>query len=468
MINFEKHESKEKNVWKYIFHLENGIAEAVLYKYNDFMERAVICVSTQCGCPVGCKFCGSGGSFKRNLTRSEILNQVHLILDDNKLNSEIINSKKFQIMFMSMGEPFLNYKEVSLSIRDLNQIYPNAQLLVSTVGVNDGRKFVEFIELAKKIDKIGLQFSIHASNDINRNLIIPYKNKMNLEQIANTGILFHSRTGRQVFLNYIVNPMCKDYDLELWQLQNIFNPEVFCFTFSVKCEIENGEITEENMDVLNYYSNGMLSKGYNTRIFNPAGKDDIGGGCGQLHSVQRYFESENTKVFLRDDGRSISELEYKGHKHRGCGFILLSVRGDETTVLICKRSKKESKGSGKWCFPGGSIERGESALHGMIREIKEELGIYVDGNTISLIAHTNLHHREEFLFLSEIGETSGPKPGICDEIDEYAFVSFDELSEFDLWEPSLRSLMHFQKFNNKWHDYHIALNSKVDKIIKGS
>jgi len=112
-----------------------GIAvEAVLYRYNSYAERTVICCSTQCGCPVGCVFCGTGKFFVRNLLADEIIEQITSIMDN--VDCEPNKIKKFQIMFMSMGDPFLNYQNVAKSIKKLHAIYPNAQLLISTSAPN--------------------------------------------------------------------------------------------------------------------------------------------------------------------------------------------------------------------------------------------------------------------------------------------------------------------------------------------
>ena len=73
-------ESSEGNVWKYIFEKKDAIVEAVLYKYNSFDDRTVVCCSIQSGCPVGCTFCGTGNKFIRNLTSNEIVNQIDHIL----------------------------------------------------------------------------------------------------------------------------------------------------------------------------------------------------------------------------------------------------------------------------------------------------------------------------------------------------------------------------------------------------
>lgn len=136
-MEYLKIESTDKNVAKFVFKGDGVALEAVLYKYNTYKERTVICCSTQCGCPVGCSFCGTGKFFKRNLTKDEIVEQVNTVLSTIDCNAADIN--KLQIMFMSMGEPFLNYENLENAIRELNKTYPNAQLLVST-SINLQRK----------------------------------------------------------------------------------------------------------------------------------------------------------------------------------------------------------------------------------------------------------------------------------------------------------------------------------------
>lgn len=72
---------EDNNVSKFIFESDNMIAEAVLYKYNSYQERTVICCSVQSGCKVGCAFCGTGKHFVRNLTSDEIKNQIYTVLE---------------------------------------------------------------------------------------------------------------------------------------------------------------------------------------------------------------------------------------------------------------------------------------------------------------------------------------------------------------------------------------------------
>lgn len=171
-MEFKKFDSSEGNVFKYVFSGNDFVAESVLYRYNSFAERTVICCSTQSGCPVGCSFCGTGKRFVRNLTSDEIVSQVKTVIEDQNINTQEV--RKFQIMFMSMGEPLLNWDAVATAIERLNVLYPTAQLLISTIAPNNPRALMGFLELSKKIDKIGLQFSIHRSNDEDRNKLIPY------------------------------------------------------------------------------------------------------------------------------------------------------------------------------------------------------------------------------------------------------------------------------------------------------
>lgn len=183
---------EDNNVSKFIFEKNDMIAEAVLYKYNSYKERTVICCSVQSGCKIGCAFCGTGKHFVRSLTSDEIIDQIQTVIQ-NKVLKEIQDTneiQKFQIMFMSMGEPFDNYENLKQALLKLSKIYNNAQLLISTTAPLDKPEiYKDFIYLSQAIPNIGLQFSIHRGFDEDRNKLIPYKNKMSLRDIRNYGVL---------------------------------------------------------------------------------------------------------------------------------------------------------------------------------------------------------------------------------------------------------------------------------------
>jgi len=282
-------ESSEKNVWKYVFEIPGGITELVLYKYKTFENRTVICCSVQSGCPVGCTFCGTGKRFLRNLNSREIVEQIDYVFKNKKINTSKV--KKLQIMFMSMGEPFLNYKNVEKAIKQLNKKYPNAQLLVSTIAPNIKDSLKKFIELSKRINKIGLQLSVHQSTNKKRDKLIPFKNKLSLEELRDYGIEWWKATGRKPYCNYCIdgkNNTQKDFD----ELRKLFSPNVFCLTFSVVCSKDETmkEVTFRNLKIINTFREKFKERGYDTRTFDPAGQDDIG------EDVDNYGMS---KIFLK-------------------------------------------------------------------------------------------------------------------------------------------------------------------------
>lgn len=293
-MDYKVFESSEGNVWKYVFTKEDMVAEAVLYRYDVFYERTVICCSTMSGCPVGCKFCGTGNKFIRNLTSGEIINQVVTVLKDQNITDIDTKGKRFQIMFMSMGEPLLNWDEVEKAIEFLHEAYPNAELLLSTIAPNEPKVWNRVIDISKRIDKVGLQFSIHKSNDRDRNILIPYKNKLTLREIRDIGSLWWKQTGRHPYLNYCIDGT-NDSLNDCVVLKDLFSPFIFNFTFSVVCSSNENmkEAGFRELDRVRDFENQFLTDGYNTRVFNPDGQDDIGGGCGQLWYVQQWMKEHN-------------------------------------------------------------------------------------------------------------------------------------------------------------------------------
>jgi 23S rRNA (adenine2503-C2)-methyltransferase len=148
----------------------------------------------------------------------------------------------------------------------------------------------KLISLSHDISAVGLQFSIHEAFEAERDKLIPFKNKLTLRQIRDYGITWFYTTGRQVYLNYCVHEH-NSSSKEMNRLKDLFPPQYFAFTFSAICESEFGKCSGDNTPLLIDCQTTMLNSGYNVRIFDPAGKDTIGGGCGQLWYVQEYFKN---------------------------------------------------------------------------------------------------------------------------------------------------------------------------------
>lgn len=286
-------QGKNKNVMKFIFKDEKKdsfILESVLYKYPKYLTRTVICCSVMSGCPVGCKFCGTGSKFIKNITDDLIVEQIDTVLAHVGIINKTNEIQKFQIMFMSMGEPLLNWDNLEKAIKTLNKKYPNAQLLISTIAPKTDN-IAKMLKCSEDIEKVGLQFSIHRSSDEERNILIPFRNKLSLMQIRDLGIEFYKRTGRKAYCNYCIDGTNNTIE-DAERLMSLFSPTAFCFTFSVVCSADETmkEAGYRNLESIRDFEKIFIEKGYNTRIFDPAGQDDIGGGCGQLWFVQKWLK----------------------------------------------------------------------------------------------------------------------------------------------------------------------------------
>lgn len=287
-------EDEKEHVKKYVFEKEDIAVEAVLYKYPTYEERTVLCISTMCGCPVGCRFCGTGDYFVRALTAEEIIGQAVYILETQIGGIDPASIKKLQIMVMSMGEPLM-VKALEPAFRQFYVAYPNAQLLISTSGPDIDYDWV--IKMSQEIPTVGLQFSIHESTDQARNKLIPFKRKLNLQGISDIGYLWYVRTGRKPFFNYCAHER-NTSQLDINELRRIFAPHLWNATVSVICERNEFEsvANDHQRNLAIEFGNKLVEHGYDVRVFDPAGQDTIGGGCGQLWYTQEWMQSHPEHV----------------------------------------------------------------------------------------------------------------------------------------------------------------------------
>ena len=275
-----------QNVAKFVFTKGDAVAEAVLYRYPTYRERTVICCSTQSGCPVGCRFCGAGDYFVRSLSWQEIVAQVDHCIAETGIDAAEIG--RLQIMFMSMGEPLLNPKGMIPTLGALYGKYPSAALLISTSAPDIDYSWVRAVSV--EIPTVGLQFSVHESTDEARDALIPFKRKLSLAQIALEGEHWHAQTRRSPFFNYCAHDG-NSSDADADRIRSLFDSAIFKATVSVVCERSEGlPATNEHQRALaTGFASKLVERGFDVRVFDPAGQDTIGGGCGQLHFVQQWF-----------------------------------------------------------------------------------------------------------------------------------------------------------------------------------
>jgi len=301
----DQFKSSNKSVSKFVFTKDDAVVESVLYQYPTFKERTVICCSTMSGCPVGCRFCGAGDNFVRALTNDEIYDQPRFLLE-SQIDCDPQEIGKLQIMFMSMGEPLLNFQQLRPALIRLYDDYPKAALLISTSGPRFDYRLLR--DLSCEIPTIGLQFSIHETTNEARNKLIPFKQKLTLEEIAEEGVKWHNDTRRRPFFNYCVHEG-NSSEADANRLHDLFFPGIWEATLSVICERDEHVSAANNRqrDLTNGFMEKMLKRGFSTRMFDPAGQDDIGGGCGQLWSVQDWMQNNQEKV-MRSCGHGLPKI----------------------------------------------------------------------------------------------------------------------------------------------------------------
>ncbi len=192
-------ESSDKNTLKVLMELsDNLMIETVLMKHSE--DRATVCVSSQVGCALGCSFCATGTmGFKRNLDVKEIIEQG--LLFSRYLAKQ--GKKVTNIVFMGMGEPFLNYDNVLKAIKILNsQEYFNIgarKISISTSGVIPGIR-----KLTKEKIQVNLSVSLHAPNNALRNKLMPINKQYSLEKLLNAVNQYIKKTNRKVMFEYLM------------------------------------------------------------------------------------------------------------------------------------------------------------------------------------------------------------------------------------------------------------------------
>jgi len=268
------------NVHKLIFEDSHSIAEAVLYHYND---RIVVCFSTQSGCPVGCRFCGTGNQFIRDLTEEEMSLQIETSLS----KMESLRGRKIQLMSMSMGDPMLNWGPVEkVAIQYLEKGF---YFFISTVGFQNWPTVERIMQLGEKYERFGLQFSLHSTDtearlNLFRNGNLNY---MRVSNLLNVGRQFTLRTGNRAYFNYIITGNETEAD-KLFLARQLKGMHLTC---SVLCNIVASVKADPEKAIVFAAEIFELSKGcVDTSTFDPAGQDTIGGGCGQLLYVQQKMK----------------------------------------------------------------------------------------------------------------------------------------------------------------------------------
>jgi len=168
-------------------------------------DRATICVSSQVGCAVDCRFCLTALlGVKRNLTAGEIVGQVCSILRDQQVSPP---QDRVNIVFMGMGEPFLNYENFIKAVRLLVEgvDIPESRMTVSTAGI-----VPRIHDLGRESVRPKLAISLNASNDVLRTRLMPINKKWDLEKLMDAARAFPLRARERLTFEYVLLDQVND------------------------------------------------------------------------------------------------------------------------------------------------------------------------------------------------------------------------------------------------------------------
>jgi 23S rRNA (adenine2503-C2)-methyltransferase len=268
---------------------EGKVVEGVLIPTTS---RTTACISSQVGCSLSCTFCATGKlKLMRNLTAGEIVDQVVYLRDqaENRYNTPLTN-----IVYMGMGEPLLNYKNVVRS----------CEILTSKdgLGMSPRRITVSTAGIAKMIKQLGdddvkfnLALSLHAANDKKRSEIMEINDSNNLETLSEALRYFYDKTGTRVTFEYII---FKDFNDKLEDAQELAE-----FAKCVPCKIniieynpiDEGGFKQASVERVDAFANYLENKNLIVHVRRSRGKD-IDAACGQLANKNKAITEEHRKM----------------------------------------------------------------------------------------------------------------------------------------------------------------------------
>ncbi|MHA4812066.1 23S rRNA (adenine(2503)-C(2))-methyltransferase RlmN [Flavitalea flava] len=255
---------------------EGHLVEGVLIPTD---ERKTACVSSQIGCSLSCKFCATGTmDRKRNLDYDEIYDQVVLI---NQQSEKVYQKKLSNIVFMGMGEPLLNYRNVLKSIERITA--------ADGLGMSPRRITVSTAGVAKMIRQLGddkvkfkLALSLHAANDQKRNEIMPVNETNNIKTLIDALNYFYQQTGNEITLEYILFKDFNDSREDADELVKVYRQIPADLVNIIEYNPITGALFAKPDDfAVEKFMQHLEKNKVNARLRRSRGKD-IDAACGQL------------------------------------------------------------------------------------------------------------------------------------------------------------------------------------------
>ena len=268
---------------KYLFRLPDGNSiESVVMRY---MHGLTICISSQIGCRMGCRFCASTiGGLYRSLTAGEILNQV--IFAEKDMGEGISN-----IVLMGIGEPLDNYDNVVKFLHNINHEKGRnigyRHITVSTCGI-----VPRIYDLADEGLPITLTISLHAANDRLRSSIMPVNNKYKLSELIPVCKYYVNKTGRRLSFEYSLIKGVNDSAADARELAALVKPLAAHVNLIPVNKVEERGYRHGSRTEINAFRDRLTAAGVNATLRRELGSD-IAASCGQLR--KKTIEGRNAE-----------------------------------------------------------------------------------------------------------------------------------------------------------------------------
>lgn len=270
-VNVEVLPSKDRLATKYIFELEgHQFIEAVVLVEKSYNT---LCISSQSGCPVDCKFCLTGyAGFKKQLSRGEILGQLLYVMSDGHAISNLV--------YMGMGEPLLNVENVYASIERITAedgfYISRRSITVSTSGYIQGIKYLMEQDIA-----INLAFSVGNPNPEKREVLMPIEKRNPINEVSRVLAQYLKMHNRKLTLEYTLLLGENDGDDELEELGNLakyLNAKVNLINLNPHPKISYKPVSSKTMKM---FKQRLTDRGVRATIRYTKGQDIVA-ACGQL------------------------------------------------------------------------------------------------------------------------------------------------------------------------------------------
>ena len=274
ICNFKilKKQESSDGTKKYLFDVLDGNAiETVLMSYHHGYS---LCVSSQVGCKMGCKFCASTGiQFARNLTSGEIVEQILAVEQDN--NIRISN-----IVFMGIGEPLDNYDNVVNAIRIINN-QKGINIGARHISISTSGLVPKIYQLAEENIQCTLSISLHATTNEQRSSMMPVNNRYPIEELLKACKDYINKTNRRISFEYALAKNNNDNLEDAKRLVHLLKGMICHVNLIPINKIENGEFTKSTNENIIKFRDYLNDHGIVATIRRELGSD-IDAACGQL------------------------------------------------------------------------------------------------------------------------------------------------------------------------------------------